>query len=189
MAVIYTLEFFKKTPSSNSNVKQSSRNPFFTTILFSSSSNCQELLPHSQLRTLLRIYLRKLRQSVENCSQAPMNTSAHMPTPVPNTVDHQCVFPLWAMSYVLWITPLKCLLTQIFLSLMLSHPTLPETDLVKVTKGYRVLKSNGQFIGLIFFDKLAVFDTLNNFLLFETLCLFGFLNRDLQTIASGPNQV
>jgi len=87
----------------DSNVKQSSRNPFFMTILFSSSSNCQDLLLHSQLRTLLLIYLRKLRQSVENCSQAPMTTSAHMPTPVPNTVDHQCVFPLWATSYVLWI--------------------------------------------------------------------------------------
>ena len=43
---------------------------FLMTILFCSSSNMQDLLSHSQLMTLLLIYLRKLKQSVENCSPA-----------------------------------------------------------------------------------------------------------------------
>lgn len=45
--------------------------PVLMTAVFSSSSNLQDLLSQSQLVTLFPIYLRKLKQSVKNCSPAP----------------------------------------------------------------------------------------------------------------------
>lgn len=62
---------------------------------------------------------------------------------------------------------LNSLLTHIFLSIMLSLSTFSKTALVKVTKGYQDVKSNGQFLSLIFFDKSAAFDTINNSFLLE----------------------
>lgn len=52
---------------------------------------------------------------------------------------------------------------------MLSLPTFPEIALVKVTKGYQVVKCNGQFLGLISFDKSAALDTNENSFLLETV--------------------
>lgn len=64
MVATYALEFF------NVQVKRCSRTLLDDYFKIYSSSNMQDLLPHSQLMALLLIYLGKLKQSVENCSPA-----------------------------------------------------------------------------------------------------------------------